>query len=113
MEFLEKIGDFFIALTAAIERLVTRLFGASNERMMRRLGFVRKGTETTIVPGSMLDRINQQEADWQKLSDEELRLSASKFRERLAKGETLDDLLPDAFAAAREAGRRHLKMRHY
>src|SRR5262245_52508512 len=78
MEFLEKIGDFFIALTAAIERLVTRLFGASNERMMRRLGFVRKGTETTIVLGSLLDTINQLEACWEKLSDDELRQTASK-----------------------------------
>ncbi|HTI51939.1 MAG TPA: hypothetical protein VL475_13340, partial [Planctomycetaceae bacterium] len=81
MEFLEKIGDFFIALTAAIERFLTKLFGASNERMMKRLGFVRKGDQTSVVPGSILDRINQQEADWQKLSDDELRQTASKFRE--------------------------------
>jgi preprotein translocase subunit SecA len=113
MEFLEKIGDFFIALTAAIERLVTRLFGASNERMMRRLGFLRKGEQTTIVPGSLLDRINQYEQHWQTLSDDELKQTADRFRERLAKGETLDDLLTEAFAAARESGRRFLKMRHY
>ena len=113
MEFLETIGDFFVALTAVIERFLTRLFGASNERLMRRLGFLRRGDETTIVPGSMLDRINQQEPQWQKLSDDELRQTAVKLRERLSKGETLDDLLPDAFAAVREAGRRYLKMRHY
>jgi preprotein translocase subunit SecA len=113
MEFLEKIGDFFIALTAAIERSLTKLFGASNERMMKRLGFVRKGAETTIVPGSILDRINQQAGAWEALSDDELRQTAAKFRERLARGETLDDLLPEAFAAARESGRRYLKMRHY
>lgn len=113
MEFLEKIGDFFIALTAAIERIVTQLFGASNERMMKRLGFVRKGDQTSIVPGSLLDKINQQEGDWEKLSDDELRETASKFRERLSRGETLDDLLPEMFAAVRESGRRYLKMRHY
>ncbi|MFN0052525.1 MAG: preprotein translocase subunit SecA [Planctomycetales bacterium] len=113
MEFLEKIGDFFIALTASIERFITRLFGASNEREMKRLGFVRKGGETTLVPGSTLDKINQYEAHWKTLSDEELRQSATRFRERLAKGETLDDLLPEVFAAARESGRRYLKMRHY
>ena len=66
-----------------------------------------------IIPGSLLDRINSQEADWQKLSDEELKQTATKFRARLAAGETLDDILPDAFAAVREAGRRFLKMRHY
>src|SRR5262245_42702173 len=113
MEFLEKIGDFFVALTAAVERLITRLFGASNERMMRRLGFVRRGDQTNIVPGSLLDKINQQEAHWQGLSDDELKQTAGKFRERLAKGETLDDIMPDAFAAVRESGRRYLKMRHY
>ncbi|MSR59853.1 MAG: preprotein translocase subunit SecA [Planctomycetaceae bacterium] len=113
MEFLEKIGDFFIAITAAVERLVTRLFGASNERMMKRLGFDRKGHKTTITPGTLLDKINRQKDDWQKLSDDELRESAAKFRARLAQGETLDDLLPDVFAAARESGRRHLRMSHY
>jgi preprotein translocase subunit SecA len=113
MDFLEKIGDFFVSLTAMIERFLTGLFGASNERLMRRLGFVRTGDQTTITPGSLLDNINQQEPYWQSLSDDELKQTAAKFRERLGKGETLDDLLPEAFAAVRESGRRHLKMRHY
>ncbi len=113
MDFLESIGDFFVSLTAMIERLLTGMFGASNERLMRRLGFIRKGDQTTILPGSVLDKINQQEAYWQTLSDERLKETASEMRARLAKGETLDDLLPDAFAAVREAGRRYLKMRHY
>ena len=52
MDFLEQIGDFFVSLTAIIERFLTRLFGASNERMMRRLGFLRSGEQTTIAPGS-------------------------------------------------------------
>jgi len=113
MDFLESIGDFFVSLTAMIERLLTRLFGASNERMMRRLGFLRKGDQTTIIPGSMLDKINQQEAHWQTVSDEQLKETATVMRSRLAKGETLDDILIDAFAAVRESGRRYLKMRHY
>ena len=62
-----------------------------------------------IIPGSILDRINSQEADWQKLSDEELKQTATKLRARLAAGETLDDMLPEAFAAVREAGRRFLE----
>lgn len=113
MDFLERIGDFFVAMTAFMERLVTRLFGASNERMMRKLGFVRQGDQTTIVPGSLLDKINGFEATWEQKSDDDLKQTATIFRERLAKGETLDDLLPEAFAAVREAGRRYLKMRHY
>ncbi|MBL8820496.1 MAG: preprotein translocase subunit SecA [Planctomyces sp.] len=114
MELLEKVGDFFTATTSKIERGITSLFGSSNERRMRKLGFVRdKSGKTTIVPGSMLDRINSLEPTWQKLSDEELRQSTQKFRARLKNGETLDDLLPEAFAAVRESGRRFLKMRHY
>src|SRR5579863_9944106 len=99
MEFLEQVGDFFIALTAMIERFVTGLFGASNERLMRRLGFVRKGDETAILPGSLLARINDQEPQWQALSDEELKQTATKLRARIANGEPLDDLLPEAFGA--------------
>ncbi len=113
MDFLDRIGDFFVALTAMIERLLTNLFGASNERLMRRLGFLRKGEETTITPGSLLANINDQEPRWQALSDDELKQTAAQFRERLAKGETPEDLLPEAFAAVRESGRRNLKMRHY
>ncbi len=114
MEFLEKVGDFFTAATHRIERGITNLFGSSNERRMKKLGFVRDRVgNTTIIPGSMLDRINAMESDWQKLSDDELRQTASRFRARLQNGETLDDLLPEAFAAVRESGRRYLKMRHY
>src|SRR5262245_55474738 len=113
MDFLDRLGDFFVALTAVIERFLTNLFGASNERLMRRLGFLRKGDQTTITQGSLLDKINSQEGHWQGLSDERLKETASQLRERLANGETLDDLLPEAFAAVREAGRRYLKMRHY
>src|SRR5438552_1650722 len=47
------------------------------------------------------------------LSDEELRRRTEVFRERLAKGETIDDLIPDAFAAVREAARRTLQQRHF
>ena len=114
MEILDKVGDFFSAATFRIERGITSLFGSSNERRMKRLGFVRNQQgQTTIIPGSMLDRINGMEANWQKLSDDELRQTATKFRARLQNGETLDDLLPEAFAAVRESGRRFLKMRHY
>ncbi len=114
MEFLEKVGDFFEVASGKLVRGITTLFGSSNERHIRRLGFVRdKQGNTTIVPGSMLDRINSLESEWQKLSDDELRQTAARFRARILKGETLDDLMPEAFAAVRESSRRFLKMRHY
>jgi preprotein translocase subunit SecA len=114
MEVIEKVGDWFNASTAAVERFITRLFGSSNERRVEQIGFVRdKEGHATIVPGSLLDKINSLEPQFEKLSDEELRQSAAKFRARLAQGETLDDLLPEAFAAVRESSKRVLKMRHY
>ena len=114
MEFLEKVGDFFTAATSKFERSITNLFGSSNEHRIRKLGFVRdKQGNTTVAPGSLLDRITSFESGWQTKSDEELKQTATIMRARLRAGETLDDLLPEAFAAVRESGRRFLKMRHY
>ncbi len=114
MEVLEKVGEWFNASTSAVERFITRLFGSSNERRVEQIGFVRdKEGNATIVPGSLLEQINHLEPDFEKLTDEELKQSAAKFRARLAKGETLEDLLPEAFAAVRESSKRVLKMRHY
>ena len=114
MEFLEKVGDFFTSATGRIERSITSIFGSSNENRIRKFGFQRtKNGETIVKPGSVLDRINSFEPAWIAKSDDELRQATAMFRERLRKGETLDDLLPEAFAAVRESGRRFLKMRHY
>src|SRR6185437_17085180 len=57
--------------------------------------------------------INALEPQTKALTDDELRAKTTEFRERFAKGETLDDLLPEAFAVVREAGRRTLNMRHF
>jgi preprotein translocase SecA subunit len=62
---------------------------------------------------SEVERINHLEAEYEQLSDTELRLKTDDFRNRLADGETLDDVLPEAFAAVREASRRTIGMRHY
>jgi len=115
MDFLSLVGDWFQSFTAGIERFITVLFGSSNRRRIRRFGFERdeRTGKDRIFSGSILDRINTQEEHWKSLSDEELKQTATKLRARLAAGETLDDILPDAFAAARESGRRFLKMRHY
>jgi preprotein translocase subunit SecA len=61
----------------------------------------------------MVETINQLEPRMLELSDEELKAKTVEFRRRRAEGESLDDLLPDAFAACRESGRRFLNMRHF
>jgi preprotein translocase subunit SecA len=115
MEILERVGDFFNSMFSSFDRFITRRFGAANERTLKKIGYIRdkKTLQSTILPGSVLDRINQCEPALQALSDEDLTKSAAMFRERLAAGETLDDLLPEAFARVREASRRFLRMRHY
>lgn len=83
-----------------IGKLIKAVFGSKNERELKRMNKV-------VV------RINTLEPDMQKLSDEQLRAKTDEFRERYKKGETLDQLLPEAFAVVREAGRRVLGMRHF
>ena len=80
--------------------LVTKIFGTHSQREVKRV--------TPIV-----DKIEALEPEFEKLSDEELRHKTVEFKERLKNGETLDDLLVEAFAAVREAAKRTLGMRHY
>lgn len=80
--------------------LVKKIFGDVNERDVKRLM-------------KTVDVINKLEPDFVKLSDEALQGKTAEFRERLEKGETLDDLLPEAFATVREASKRVLNMRHF
>ena len=61
----------------------------------------------------IVDHIEALEPEMQKLSDEELRDKTREYKERYAKGETLDDLLPEAFATVREAAVRSIGMKHY
>ncbi|MFC2049967.1 preprotein translocase subunit SecA [Chloroflexota bacterium] len=61
----------------------------------------------------LVDEINSPEPEFQKLSDAELRAKTDEFKARLKDGETLDDILPEAFAAAREAARRTIGERHF
>ncbi|WP_312152083.1 preprotein translocase subunit SecA [Pseudomonas sp.] len=80
--------------------LLKKLFGSKNEREIKRL----LKTVSTV---------NAFEEKMLALSDEQLRGKTAEFKERLAKGETLDQLLPEAFAVAREAGKRVMGMRHF
>ena len=77
--------------------LMTKLFGTHSEHELKR-----------IAP--IVDKIEAMRPDMQKLSDEELAAKTPEFKERLAKGETLDDLLPEAFATVREAAKRAIGM---
>jgi preprotein translocase subunit SecA len=113
---LEKIGDAFNSFSEKTVSFLTRLLGSSNERVVRKLGLIASKDPQKpyqVVPGSLLARINELEPTMQALTDEELKGLTPKFRERLAAGETLDDLLPEAFAACREAARRTKNMRHF
>ena len=96
----DNIGDFFNALTRGIESYLTSLFGSSNARYIKKLQ-------------PRVDAINALEPEMQKLTDEQLKAKTDEFRGRLRNGETLDDLLTEAFAVCREAGRRILGLRHY
>jgi preprotein translocase subunit SecA len=112
----EKLGDGLSAFSDGLGRFLTRLFGSSNERYVHKLGYVRAtsaGVTHTVTPGSLLDQVNKLEPATRALSDEELRGVTPKFRERLGNGETLEQILPEAFAACREAGRRTKNMRHF
>src|SRR5215831_2746798 len=116
MGLLEKLGEKLSNVPDAVMKAVTRVFGSSNERFVRKLGFIASTSPDkphTIVPGSLAAQVNDLEPKMAALSDDELRGLTPQFRERLAKGETLDDLLPEAFAACREAAKRAKNMRHY
>ncbi|GKS57083.1 protein translocase subunit SecA [Nitrospira sp.] len=83
-----------------LTRLLNLIFGSKNEREIKAL-------RPTV------ERINGLEASLTPLSDEALTGKTKEFQSRLADGETLEDLLPEAFAVCREAGRRRLNMRHF
>lgn len=80
--------------------LVKKIFGDTNERDVKRLM-------------KTVDYINTLEPQFEALSDEQLKAKTTEFRERIEKGETLDELLPEAFATVREASKRTLGKRHF
>jgi preprotein translocase subunit SecA len=83
-----------------LNRALTSLFGSRNERVLRQLS-------------KSVGRINAFEPEFEKLSDEALRAKTTEFKQRIADGESLDKLLPEAFAVVREGAKRVLGMRHY
>ena len=83
-----------------VTNILTKIFGSRNDRLLKQY-------RTSVV------RINAMEAGLEKLSDEALRAKTQEFKDRVAKGETLDALLPEAFAVVREGSKRVMKMRHF
>src|ERR1700710_3025901 len=77
-----------------------KIFGSQNERTLKKLR-------------PIVEKVNTFEPAISALSDADLRAKTQEFKDRLAKGETLDDLLPEAFATVREASKRVMKMRHF
>ncbi len=83
-----------------LPKLLTSIFGSRNERLLKQY-------RRTV------DKINALEPTLESLTDEQLRAKTEEFKQRVAKGESLDDLLPEAFAVVREGSKRVFKMRHF
>ena len=80
--------------------ILTKIFGSRNDRLLKQY---RSGVA----------RINALEAQYEQLSDDALKAKTQEFKERVQKGATLDDMLPEAFAVVREGSKRVMKMRHF
>ncbi|MFT4531299.1 MAG: preprotein translocase subunit SecA [Gammaproteobacteria bacterium] len=87
-------------LNLMIGNLFRKIFGSKNSRELKRMG-------------KLVARINEFEASLESLTDDQLKAKTAEFREQLAAGKKLDDLLPEAFAVCREASKRVMKMRHF
>ncbi len=83
-----------------IKNVLEQVFGTQNTRLLKRLW-------------PIVDKINSLEASIKPLSDAELRAKTEEFKKRLAAGQTLEDVLPEAYAVVREASLRTNKMRHF
>src|SRR6266496_6621119 len=83
-----------------IQKLLAKVVGTQNDRELKRLR-------------PLVAEINALEPSIQPLTDEQLRGKTAEFKQRFADGATVDDLLPEAFAVVREAGKRVLNMRHF
>ena len=80
--------------------IITKIFGTHSERELKYVN-------------PIVDKIEALEPEFEKLTDEELKGKTDEFKARLHEGETLDDILVEAFATVREASKRVLGMRHY
>src|SRR3954470_7804591 len=104
MEILERIWEILSGIGNGIlgrfERSITGLFGSANARFIKRLQ-------------PKVEAIGALESKYQAMTDAERKNTTADFRGRLAAGETLDEILVEAFAVCREGGRRFIELRHY
>nr|WP_253721028.1 preprotein translocase subunit SecA [Bdellovibrio bacteriovorus] len=98
--YLAALMDLGLFSKTMITQALTKIFGTKHDREMKKI-------QPTV------DRINALEPKMAALTDEQLKAKTPEFQERLRKGETVDDILPEAFAVCREASKRVLGMRHY
>ena len=88
------------SLACMATNILTKIFGSRNDRLLKQY--------RTVVA-----RINAMEPQFEQLSDDGLRAKTQEFKDRVAKGESLDAILPEAFAVVREGSKRVMKMRHF
>ncbi|TWU41038.1 preprotein translocase subunit SecA [Novipirellula artificiosorum] len=104
MSFFERLFDIlgviFGGFFGAVERGITSIFGSANARQVSKLQ-------------QRAEKIGELEPKYEAMTDEQLREQTEIFRQRLRDGETLDNILDEAFAVCREGGKRYLGMRHY
>jgi preprotein translocase subunit SecA len=81
-------------------KLIRKVFGSKNKREIKRMG-------------KLVDKVNRLEDDLSSLNDEQLKTKTVEFRQRLSEGQTLESLIPEAFAVVREASKRTLGLRHF
>src|SRR5499427_3209661 len=89
-----------MCISVVIDTILAKVVGTQNERELKRLR-------------PIVAQVNELEPSVKSLSDDQVRARTAEFKQRVANGESLDDLLPEAFAVVREAGRRVLNMRHF
>ncbi len=83
-----------------ISKIMKKVFGSRNDRLVKRMM-------------KTVQQINDLEPEISSLSDEQLQAKTQEFRDRIDSGTSLDDLMPEAFAVVREAGKRVMEMRHF
>ena len=99
-EFVQRLGEWTDRFSLGTGHLLKNLFGTRNTRVVKELS-------------PLIQRINDLESGLEALSPDELKRKTVEFRERIEQGESLDSLLPEAFACVREASKRTLGMRHF
>ena len=112
----ERFNQWMNRFSEGVGSLLLGVFGSRNERFVKSLGYKRvnrAGAVHDVIVGSFLAKINALEPSMNAKSNDELALTTTQLREKRSAGASIESLLPEAFAAVREAGKRSKGMRHY